>query len=389
VKTGFSERAFSNFDLVCLDDRVDVVGAAVHADDDVYALGLRTAYAAASGRPIGPERWLLYELVHLWDLQRQALADPETVRRRKSRAVRRYLADLLLADVAPATTGPVVALDVDGVLETDVWGFDAPTPATAACLRALHAHGHRPVVVTGRSLSDVVELCERYGLAGGAAEYGSVCYDRASGVTVPVVDLAGVGLLDRFRASLQRRDDLHVDLHHRYSVRVSAVAAPGRLRGPAPETLPLPPGLVAVPGDRQTDVVVAGTDKARGGEVLLRMLGADRPLLAVGDTAADVPMLTWAARSVVPAHAAASARAAAGRTARRPYQSGLEDAITELLGHRPGGCRTCAPPPLPTDARLLLALLRVPEGGRAQAVARTLPLLVRLARSRRDGEERG
>jgi hydroxymethylpyrimidine pyrophosphatase-like HAD family hydrolase len=381
VKTGFAERAFSNFDLVSLDDRIDVVGAAVHVADQDYAEELRRAYALRTGGGISPERWLLYELVHLWDVERQGLADPEAVRRRKSHAMRRHLAGLLLADVTPPVSGPVVALDVDGVLETDIWGFDAPSPGSLLCLRALHRHGYRSVVLTGRSLDDVIELSELYGLAGGAAEYGSVCYHRSSGATLRVADAATLDALDRFRETLRLRPDVHVDARHRHSVRASSVDARGRFGAlsTADEAL-VPAELHAVVGDRQTDVIGSGVDKARGGQVLLEALGEARPAFAVGDTAADTTMLGWASGSVVPRHASAEARAAAGRTARRPYQSGLEDAVTQLLGHRPGRCPLCAPPALRQDTLLLLALLRIPEGSQAQALARTLPLVRRLAR---------
>jgi hypothetical protein len=63
--------------------------------------------------------------------------------------------------------------------------------------------------------------------------------------------------------------------------------------------------------------------------------------------------------------------------AAHPYQTGLADAVGELLGHRPGTCSRCAVPALPADTRTLLRLLRVPEGSRAQTLGRTVPLLLR------------
>jgi len=45
---------------------------------------------------------------------------------------------------APAT-GPLVAVDLDGVLECDPLGYPATSPSGALAVRALIAHGYRPV----------------------------------------------------------------------------------------------------------------------------------------------------------------------------------------------------------------------------------------------------
>jgi hypothetical protein len=101
----------------------------------------------------------------------------------------------------------------------------------------------------------------------------------------------------------------------------------------------------------------------------------DQPVLAVGDTVADVGLLRWSPLSVVPRHADTATRAAASRVARHPYQGGLADAVRELVGHRPGGCPACAPPEQTPETRTVLRLLAVAEGGRGRALARSVPLL--------------
>ncbi|HEV7188885.1 MAG TPA: hypothetical protein VGN28_13405 [Blastococcus sp.] len=373
VKTSFAERTFSNFDLVCFDDRFDVVGAAVHTGDAGYARELRTAYEAPAGRRISPERWLLYELVHLWDLQRLGGASPAAAGARKSQAMREYLADVLLRGAEAPADGPLVALDVDGVLETDLLGYKAPTPTGVLSLRALHAHGFRTVLATGRSLDDVVAMSEVFGLAGGTAEYGSVAYDRRTASVTPLVDDDELAALDLLRESLQGQPSVRVDDRHRFSVRASSVDERGRLG--ALERGPVPAGLRAIVGEEQTDVVTARLDKADGVHALVGLLGGEPPLLAVGDTASDVGLLGAARTSVVPRHADAAAKAAATRVARRPYQGGLAEAVGGLIGHRPGNCPRCAAPDMTAETRTMLQLLRVPEGSRLQALARSVPLL--------------
>jgi hydroxymethylpyrimidine pyrophosphatase-like HAD family hydrolase len=381
VKTSFSERSFSNFDLVSFDDRFDVVGAAVHSGDPDYARNVRAAYEERTEQGISPERWLLYELVHLWDMERLGGATPETTSTRKAQALRRYLAQVLLPDVTASNDGPIVALDVDGVLETDGLGFRAPTPTSLLCLRALHAHGLRTVLATGRCLDDVVEMCDLFGLAGGAAEYGSVVYDRRAGSVDPLVTTAELAVLTRLRDRLRPEPAVRIDDRHQFSVRASAVD--GRHE---PRTYRLPPsavpdGVRAVFGEEQTDFVSDRVDKLEGVRALVRQLGAQTPVLAVGDTASDARLLEWALVSVVPRHADAQAKAAARLVAPRPYQLGLADAIGTLIGHRPGECPRCAPPVMSADTQTMLRLLRIPEGSRVQALLRSVPLLRSAARS--------
>jgi phosphoserine phosphatase len=375
VKTSFADRTFSNFDLVCFDDRFDVVGAAVLTGDAAYSRDLRAGYEARTGHAISPERWLAYELVHLWDLERLRGADPVTISGRKSQAMRNYLAEVLLAGVAEPEDGPLVALDVDGVLETDLLGFKAPTPLSVLCLRALRAHGYRVVLATGRSLADVEEISDAFGLAGGAAEYGSVLHLHRTASTTALAGEEDLAALQTLRERLDGAPSVRIDPRHRFSVRASTVDRRGRLGTFVPSGDVVPDRLRAVYGQAQTDFVGAGLDKADGARVLVRELGEQTVALAVGDTAADVGLLRWAPLSVVPRHADAPARAAASRVARHPYQGGLADAVAGLIGHRPGQCPRCAEPDVTAETRTMLRLLRVQESTRLQALIRSLPLL--------------
>jgi hypothetical protein len=132
-------------------------------------------------------------------------------------------------------------------------------------------------------------------------------------------------------------------------------------------------GVTAIRGDMQTDFV-AGPNKGDGLRDLVALLGSP-VALAVGDSATDVPMFEVAERAYAPAHARATLGAHA-RVMRRPYQAGLLDAVARLLGHDPRRCETCTPPPLPADARVILAALRAKDGGALTKLAQ----LARLAR---------
>src|SRR5207248_10095487 len=93
----------------------------------------------------------------------------------------RYFAGLFASDLVPHGSGPLCAIDIDGVLETRWLSFPALAPAGAQALRTLNRHGYRVILVTGRSLSEFRERCATYRLTGGVAEYGAALHEQLSG----------------------------------------------------------------------------------------------------------------------------------------------------------------------------------------------------------------
>jgi hypothetical protein len=315
--------------------------AQIAARDGVLAERVRAAWAALGREPVDAERWLLYRLAHLWSERDAAL---------RARVARDYFRDVFFADLRPSPDGPLCALDVDGVLELDVLGFPALTPASAVALRALIVHGQRPVLVSGRGIAEIAERCAAFRLSAGVAEYGAVLYVAADGRETSLLTDDEVATLAGVRDELRGREGVEIDTAYRHVVR----ARP-------PSTTAVAPGVRVIVGDGQADFVSARVDKGVGIRALAARL--DAPLhAAVGDTAADAPMLELAGRAFVPAHAPRELRRVA-KTTRRPYQAGFHEAVGELLGHRPGSCAECRVPDDDERRRLLLALLGLREGG--------------------------
>ncbi|MEU8510281.1 hypothetical protein AB0C76_01660 [Kitasatospora sp. NPDC048722] len=406
VKTGFADGAFSNLDLATYDAAFDLAGAVTEAPGDPAhshpaEAELLSAYEQLTGRRIDPARWCLLRLVHNWDAARLArTADPARAplvraheRRAQAAAVQRFLADAYLADLDTDPQGPWCVLDVDGVLESDVLGFPASSPQGVLALRALRAHGYRVLLATGRSLPEVRDRCAAYRLAGGVAEYGAVAFDARTGTVHPVSGTDATGL----RRRLAALPGVFVDPYARWSPRASAGDGPRRTALPARTVAGLlrrPPygtRFTVVTGDAQSDFVPRGVDKAGGVRTLLAALGDGSavPALAVGDTAADLPLLTWARRAAAPANAAPAVAAAGVPPARHPYQAGLAEIVGRLIGHRPGGCPDCRTPGHTPEVRALLALLAVPEAGRAGAAPRIAALARATARARADAPPGG
>jgi len=391
VKVGLSDRTYWSLGLACCDATFDLAGVGAFASDGTLAQRVRTAWLRETGNEVDSERWVLYELAHLWGRLRADPAQEAMVRHASARAVQRYFAGAFLTDIDGVATGGLCALDIDGVLETEQLGFPTLTRASATALRALIAHGYLPVPVTGRGLEEVRERCRAYRLVAGVAEYGSALCLEGGERIVTLVGTDGHAALRRVRAALQERDGVRLDPAHVHAVRAYRMGIDGRRRplGAAEvsqclQAVGVAGAIEVIQGESQTDLVASGINKGTGLRALVDALarngGSGRPeiALAVGDTAADAPMLALARAAFVPAHAAPEAMVASVKRVRRPYQAGLALAVAELLGHRPGACERCRVAQQTTGRELLLDLLSVPEDGLRGLVLGTIKLGAKL-----------
>lgn len=374
MKTGFVEYSFWSLGLSCYDAVFDLAGAAVSSAEPETADRLRSAYERLGGEQIGEERWLLYELAQLWGRKRVDAIEPWEFERACSRALQWYIRRIYLADLeAPSVLGPLCAVDLDGVLETQALGFPATTAAGARALRALIAHAYRPVLVTGRSALDVADRCLAYGLHGGVAEYGSAVFTNAPQQVQVLVPESDRLLLDRLRDSLATQEGVSLDPSYTHSVRAFGFDRSGRRKGLDASTIARALAdsedgsrLRAIAGAAQTDFTSASVDKGIGVRALINQLGgAEHELsLAVGDTATDLPMLRLAKLALAPRNADATLRRTANvQVLDRPYQSGFVLAVARLIGHQPGSCPICRTRPLTPEARMMLAVISAQEGG--------------------------
>ncbi len=390
-KIAFFEGSFSNYDLHSYDPVFDLAalatsGAREHAPE--LADPLRDHYEALSGRPVDPERWFLYRMFHHWTRHERLvyaassvgteLAFPHRAAAYQEavcmdRLFIDYISKLYFVDLVPPESGPISAIDLDGVLETHWLAFGAMAPAGALALRALSCHGHRAVLATGRSLDDVVRRCEAYRLTGGVAEYGGVVYDHGSRRTVDLLRPDQHQALGALASVLGSWKGAFVDPAHKHSVRASLMTERGGLvslgpdrTGEAIEAARVSGAVRAVHGINQTDFVCAGIDKGTGVTALAHLLQApSSPLLemAIGDTISDLPVLGLARHPFTPANASNEL----GSTVlplHRPAQLGVFDAVTEMLGHKPGHCDRCRLATLRPGARVLTAALGALPGGR-------------------------
>ena len=404
LKVDFDERAFSNQDFVidqlyCYDAVYDLASAAADYDArtaesagaEDFIETLKHEYEEATGSPISHERWTLHQLMHsvthlhfMTDLARARqgtryyaamVQKLDAGRRAMSRAVQRYFRSRYFHDLPVPTDGPLCAIDIDGVLESDRMAFPATTPAGAHALRALIVHGHRPVLVSGRSLDEVRERCRAYSLPGGVAEYGATVYARDPERTVQLSGENAGERLGELRARLAMEACVHLDESYRSVVRAYRFDLKGERRHLEAATLKLlAPELERlrlrrVDGAYQTDFVPEEVDKGKGLNRLRDMLGgADIPVaLAVGDGPEDLATFPIAVKAFAPGNAQDGVRKAARKLpnfhlTRGRAQVGLAEAAASVIGHRPGECASCARPEVDAEGRLLLTILSAPDG---------------------------
>jgi len=387
VKVDWDQGSSWNLGLGCCDPVFDLAGVTSASQDAPFARELRDAYEALQGEEIDEERWLLYQLAQLTARPDTRREERHVLRRACARAMQTYYRRVYFDDLVVDESGPLCGIDIDGVLETEHLGFPALTPVSAGALRALIAHGYRPVLATGRSLGDVIERCEAYRLAGGVAEYGTAAYvardGRVSVLTTEHERLA----IERLRSALRTSPGVGLDEDYTHAIRAFGRDARGT-RGPVPQHAIATAGgadpdvVSLIVGDRQTDIVARSVDKGRAVRVLAAALAdsdgpsPDPPLaFAIGDTGADVSLLELASRPFAPRHARQSL-AAHGSVTRRPYQAGFADAVGEFLGHAPGSCTRCRLDNPSRERTLLLGLLGLREGGMARLPTRVLKLMV-------------
>ncbi len=272
----------------------------------------------------------------------------------------RYCGSLCPPRKAPEWRGPLVALDIDGVIDRRLFGFPCTSAAGMEALSLFNTHDVSVAVNTARSVSEVKDYCAAYGLSGGVAEHGAYMWDAVGERGQVLICDETARQMERLREVLRQIPGVFLDDRHRYSIR--AFTYQDKPRGLASSLLksmhaasvgdgavgPLP-GLVAsrvmaeLGLDRLSfhhtliDTTFVARETSKGtGLIALRdkVLGADAETIAVGDSEPDLAMFRVATRSFAPANisCANQARHLGCRIVERPFQRGLLEIAQAITG---------------------------------------------------------
>jgi hydroxymethylpyrimidine pyrophosphatase-like HAD family hydrolase len=248
---------------------------------------------------------------------------------------------------------PLVVMDIDGVLDKQIFGFPSSTAAGIKALSLLHAHDCAIAVNTARTVSEVKEYSNAYGFVGGVAEYGSAIWDAMSDRERVLVSGESLIQLERLRDALRQIPGVFLDESYQYSIRTYTYE-----RG---TTVPVPTTMIRnlmarLETDRlrfhqtyvDTAVLAKEIDKGKGLLALLELAGQrELETVAIGDSEPDLAMFRVASRCFAPSHISCRsvARMLGCQITDRSYQRGLLSAVGSIIIHPHGNrcdrCRSC------------------------------------------------
>lgn len=298
----------------------------------------------------------------------------------------RYTASLCEGTPVRDWDAPIFSMDVDDVLDKNIFGFPCTTGNGIAALSMLRAHGVCAIINTARSLEEVKDYCRHYGFPGAIAEYGSVIWDDIEQWAKNMVPPEALEELDLLRSELGRIPGLFINPRYHYSIRAYSF---GKER-----TAPIPDATVGELMRRlkirhlkvkksyiDTAFIAVGVDKGSALLVLKELKGIKRHVGAAGDTEADLPMLVAASQGFLVNNSSPElkkkARRYGIRTLGSSFQAGLLDAVNIFLhGTRRNNCKVCSEilKKLSSKPDLLLQILRVPDMKQAHRLFSSLSL---------------
>jgi hydroxymethylpyrimidine pyrophosphatase-like HAD family hydrolase len=357
-KVDYEHHNFGRTELYIADPAYDLAGAIfefhLSAKDEKELIAL---YVRMSSDSAVAERILLWKMVHgVVGMERATAAlDADTPseslmlwheRLVLSRNFLVHQMNLFSASLLPScfslpSIHRLVFLDLDGVFDSNVYGFPQATTSSLIALARLQSHGFSVFLNTARSVTDVRQYCEAYGLPGGVAESGCIFVDALTQSEISLIEPEAAEQLSRCKTAIQSLPGVFVDPNYRTAVRafrytknrtqgLSEVEVRGVLQCAGLKRLSF---LLT---DADTTILPKGISKGSGllwAKKYLRLGG--EPVAAIGDNDQDLGMFRAADLAFAPANSSQSVRkfAAMGKCKlmRQPYQRGLLEATMQLI----------------------------------------------------------
>jgi len=277
---------------------------------------------------------------------------------------------------------PLVVLDVDGVIDQQVFGYPSTTLAGIQAISLLHANGFGIALNTARSVPELKEYCRTYGFAGGVSEYGAHVWDGVTDHERILVSDESLQKLDCARRALRQIPGVYINDDYVYSIKAYTYEK-GR-------SVPLPKimvqDLLAALGledlsihPTYSDTAILGndSDKGQGLVELLRLAGLENAkTYAVGDSSPDLRMFQVATHSFAPGHiaCASAARLLGCKIASHGYQKGFLECAQAIVESTGGNAQvpSLKMNALPPQPRYLLNTLRAADRSAMNSLVRAM-----------------
>jgi len=287
---------------------------------------------------------------------------------------------------------PLVVLDIDGVLDKQIFGYPSTTAAGILALSLLHSHDQPAAFNTARTVTQMKEYCWAYGCVGGVAEYGSYAWNAITDREQVLVSDDSLRQMERLRQHLRQTPGVFINDAYQYSIQ-AYVYEKGT-------TVPLPSTLIRdMMANLQTDrlnfhqtytdttVVARETDKGHGLAALLQLArNGDIETIAVGDSDPDLPMFRTATHSFAPANISCRGTATLLQchVSEQPYQPGLLQIVRTILHPDSKRCKRCDVAIEAQKDDLFFQLLQVADQTRLKRLVRAFldPMALRAVADR-------
>jgi hydroxymethylpyrimidine pyrophosphatase-like HAD family hydrolase len=252
-----------------------------------------------------------------------------------------FSASLLPNRIPSQWTRRLIFLDLDGVFDSNVFGFPQATTSSLTALARLQSHGFSVILNTARSAKDVQQYCEAYGLPGGVAESGCIFVDATTKNEILLIEPEADEQLNHCKTAIQLLPGVFVDPNYRTVVRAfryNGNRTQGLSEGEVQGVLDRAglEGLTFLPTYADTTILPKGINKGSGllwAKKYLRLEG--EPVAAIGDNDQDLDMFRVADFAFAPANSSKSVRefAATGKCKlmRQPNQRGMLEAVKQLI----------------------------------------------------------
>jgi hydroxymethylpyrimidine pyrophosphatase-like HAD family hydrolase/orotate phosphoribosyltransferase len=355
-KTDFEQHGLGKTELSVIDPAYDLADAILHwklsADEEQLLID---RYIAKSGDVQISRRLQLNKLVAgSWNMMSAVanLGDARLVSRSEefNRAyldawtflilhTTRFCGTLCAPPARPQWGSPLVVMDIDGVLDKQIFGFPSTTAAGIRAIALLHARNRTLAINTARSVAEVRDYCKAYHLVGGVAEYGAYAFDAISGREKVLVSPESLEQLHLLARELRKIPGVFLNDDYKYSLRAFTYQKGVTVAVP---TLLIQNLISSLKLDRlrfhqtflDTGVVAKETDKGHGLLALLEL--ANQPsegVIAIGDSEPDLPMFRVASHSYAPGQIGCRsiARLLGCRISKYHYQVGLLDIAQQIV----------------------------------------------------------
>ena len=247
---------------------------------------------------------------------------------------------------------PMFVMDIDDVLDKNIFGFPCTTANGVRSLSLLREHGVCSIINTARSLQEVKDYCRYYGFPGGVAEYGSVIWDDIEQREEILARKEAIDELSVLREALSRIPGVFLNPLYQHSIRAycynkqRTIPVPDAAIGEVFSTLGIG-HLTAKKSYIDTAIYDRSVDK---GKALIKLKEirkmTDCKVGAVGDTESDLPMLIAADEGFLVNNSSIELKRKARNFGisimRSSFESGLLEAVNSFLhggGHT--NCRIC------------------------------------------------